>query len=380
MIANPTMTSSTGHPSGTSRSLIFAWLADTFRGVTWPRVGLFCFFSAWMSLGSGPAAHAVLAQDPVLFLRELLTFALGIGIVYGLPTLGLVAVTNRWLPGSWQSRVGIAATVLTGSFVYAWTVALAFYVPRQTPVTFGRIAGLMIESGVEIGVIGAVIVLLAQRDRASSALQQEQVDRIAVDREIAEARVLTLQSQIEPHFLFNTLANVRFLLATDRHAGRLMVRQLSRYLQSALPQLRETRSSLGRELALTTAYLNLQQVRMGDRLAVSVDVPGRLAAATFPPMMLMTLVENAIKHGLAPLPGGGSVAIAAFDDGEKLVVRVADTGAGIKSTSGIGIGIANTRARLLAMFGSRGKLRIHGNDTGGVTAEIELPLHLERWA
>jgi hypothetical protein len=352
-------------------------LGETFRGVTWPRVGVFLFFCAWLAFASGPTANAVLAGDPDAFLRAFVLWTFGLALSYGLPVVALVAVANRAHAADWKSVAGVAGTIVVGSLLYAAFIALAFYWPRHIAVTAGRVLVLMLEAMVEIGVVGAVVMLLARRDDATAALRQEQLDRVAIDRELAEARVMALQSQIEPHFLFNTLANVRRLLAIDRIAGRLMIRQLAQYLRSTLPQLREAGSSLGRELALTTAYLSVQQVRMGDRLAVAVDVPARLAAASFPPMMLITLVENAIKHGLAPMPRGGRITIAADEEGGRLVVRVVDTGAGIKSTSGAGIGIANTRARLHALFGAEGRLRIANNESGGVTAAIELPLQFE---
>jgi signal transduction histidine kinase len=349
------------------------FVRETLRGVTWTRAGIFLFFCAWMSFGSFPTANAALAGDIRGVLRAWTTWTFGHALCYGPPALVLLAVTNRLSTITWKSMAAVAATVLAGSAFYASIVYLVHYMPRGREFNATAFASILLEGAVEIGVVSLLFVLLAHRDRSTDALRQAEFDRIALDRELAEARVMALQSQIEPHFLFNTLANVRRLLATDRAAGRLMVRQLSQYLHSSLSKLRDAKSSLGRELALTTAYLSVQQVRMGDRLEVAVDVPARLAAASFPPMMLITLVENAIKHGLAPIPEGGRVSIAASESDGRLLVRVVDTGAGIKSMSGAGIGIANTRARLQALFGADGRLRIGNNDAAGVTAAIEIP-------
>lgn len=356
-------------------------LSDTqprlLRGVTWPRVGIFLFFCAWLSFGSSPTATAAYQGDIAALLSAWIGWTFGLALCYGLPALGLVALANRTSTAGLKAALAIVATVAAGSLFYAVFISIAYYVPRHATINPNRILALALEAAVEIGVFGAVAWLLTRRDRATAALRREELTRVALDREIAEARVMALQSQIEPHFLFNTLANVRRLLATDRVAGRLMVRQLSQYLRATLPKLRDASSSLGRELALTTAYLSVQKVRMGDRLAVAVDVPARLAAASFPPMMLMTLVENAIKHGLAPMPEGGRITIVADEANACLRVRVMDTGAGIKSMSGAGIGIANTRARLAALFGTSGRLRIGNGEGGGVTATIEIPLRLE---
>jgi hypothetical protein len=370
----PTMTPPSAANAGGPGLGRAALLRETLRGVTWSRVGIFMFFCAWMAFGSYPTAVAALGGDILRVLRVWTVSTLGQALCYGPPALVLVAVTNRMRAVTWKSIAAVAATVLAGSAFYASVVYLAHYMPRGAKFNGTAFASVFLEGAVEIGVVSLLFVLLAHRDRSTDALRQAAFDRVALDRELAEARIMALQSQIEPHFLFNTLANVRRLLATDRAAGRVMVRQLSQYLHSSLSKLRDAKSSLGRELALTTAYLSVQQVRMGDRLEVAVDVPPRLATASFPPMMLITLVENAIKHGLAPIPEGGRVSIAASESDGRLLVRVVDTGAGIKSMSGAGIGIANTRARLQALFGAEGRLRIGNNDAAGVTAAIEIPL------
>jgi LytS/YehU family sensor histidine kinase len=183
-----------------------------------------------------------------------------------------------------------------------------------------------------------------------------------------------MQAQIEPHFLFNTLASVRRLYQTDPGSGRAMLQHLSRYLTASLPIFRESRSTLGRELALATAYLSVQKIRMEARLAFDVDVPEGLRSAVVPPMMLATLVENAVNHGLSPLPDGGHIRISAHTGSGKLVVEVTDNGCGLQETWGVGVGLANIRARLQSAFGEEAELRLSERPEGGVTAAIELPL------
>jgi LytS/YehU family sensor histidine kinase len=267
----------------------------------------------------------------------------------------------------------LLAAVALGSIVPAVVgTGMADLVGIRAPSL--RFHALWVESMSELGAVCVAWIVLAHRDGTRAALRQAEVDRITTERQLTEARLGALQAQIEPHFLFNTLANVRWLLRTNRPAGRVMIQRLSRYLESSLPTLRDTRSTLGRELALTSAYLDVQRIRMGSRLRSSVDVPGPLHAAVFPPLMLMTLVENAIKHGLASLPDGGQVAVTAEARDGRLRVQVRDTGTGFRQNAGKGIGIANTRARLSALYGDHARLSLAAGAEGGVIATIELPL------
>jgi LytS/YehU family sensor histidine kinase len=194
-----------------------------------------------------------------------------------------------------------------------------------------------------------------------------------MDEQAAEARLQMLEAQIEPHFLFNTLAHVKRLYETEREAGARMLDNLMAYLAVALPQMRATESTLARELDHARAYLEIQQIRMGRRLAFGFDVAEPLRAARLPPLMLLTLVENAIKHGLTPQLGGGRIDIRASVEGGHLRVEVADTGQGFTKTGGGGTGLANIRARLATQFGSNAGLALALNSPGGVVATISLP-------
>ena len=209
--------------------------------------------------------------------------------------------------------------------------------------------------------------------RNVQAMHEAEIDRLALDREMAEARLQVLQAQIEPHFLFNTLANVRRLYQMDLDAGRRMLDNLMRYLEVALPSMRQSHSTLGRELDLIGAYLSVQGVRMGRRLAVTIDVPPVLQAIDMPPMMLLTLVENAIKHGLNPQLKGGTIVITAHREGDRLRLDVIDDGRGFGASSGGGIGLANVRARLRALHGDAASLTLVENVQRGVTSTLRLP-------
>jgi sensor histidine kinase YesM len=211
-----------------------------------------------------------------------------------------------------------------------------------------------------------------------AATHRAEADRIIVEREMAEARLQALQAQVEPHFLFNTLANVRRLYQTDRRVGRSMLDNLMRYLEIALPHMRDDRSTLGRELSLTKAFLQVHRIRMGHRLTYEIHVPSALENIVMPSMMLLTLVENAVKHGLNPLVEGGSIVVTAHVEatevGERLVVTATDTGRGFDPDAmGTGTGLANLRARLATMRDPRARIDVQANRPRGVIAMLSLP-------
>jgi LytS/YehU family sensor histidine kinase len=156
-----------------------------------------------------------------------------------------------------------------------------------------------------------------------------------------------------------------------------MLRQFATMLGRTLSDIRTQRSTLSREVALSLAYLSVQKIRMGERLTFETDIPECLQDASLPPMMLSTLVENAIKHGLAPLPEGGRLVVRASTNGQTLHVEVADTGRGLNESAGSGVGLANIDTRLAALFGDAGQLCLEPNEQGGVKACLDLPLSFE---
>jgi signal transduction histidine kinase len=232
-----------------------------------------------------------------------------------------------------------------------------------------------------IGTLLTIVFELARRARQNTALaQQAEFDQVALEGELAAAQLQLLQAQIEPHFLFNTLANVRRLYDEDRAAGRKMLEMLMRYIEIALPEMRKGKPTLAREVELIEAYLHIQRIRMGARLAFAIDVPRELGRLEVPRMMLLTLVENAIKHGLNPSPEGGRIRVTARVVDERVVLTVADTGVGFGSGSGTGIGLANVSARLASQFGDRAQLVLENNELGGATASIVLPIEARGFA
>ncbi|HSC64231.1 MAG TPA: histidine kinase [Caldimonas sp.] len=291
------------------------------------------------------------------------------------PTVLIVAVAQQVLPLArwirWPLLVAtVAGAVWAGWMVRRWWASLCGCEPTLPGQELGTQQWLL--------VIAALVAFLNEYRlgfaRAAESLHQAEVERLRLQSELAEGRLQLLQAQIEPHFLFNSLANVRRLLRTDGSAGRAMLADLLRYLESALPRLREERPTLEREVEVVRAFLGVHQVRMGPRLKVDFDVPKALGDRIVPPMMLLTLVENALKHGLHPLLEGGSIRIAATSDPTTLRVQVADTGRGLGTSLGAGTGLANIRARLRSMYGAAAQLTLRVNEPRGVVAMIELPL------
>jgi signal transduction histidine kinase len=237
--------------------------------------------------------------------------------------------------------------------------------------------GIVVFTTVAIGIGTVTAMVLVYRERAARA--DVDVVRAAsrqheLEKQVLEARLKLLQAQIEPHFLFNTLANVQHLVTADPPLANKVLTSLIRYLRAALPQMREGGTTLGREVELARAYLEIQAVRMGSRLDFRIDIPMELAASPFPPMMLMTLVENAIKHGIDPLQEGGEISIIASRGPiGAIAVTVADTGAGITNMSGTGVGLQNIRERLAALFDRAASLSLDENTPRGVVATIRVP-------
>ncbi len=208
-----------------------------------------------------------------------------------------------------------------------------------------------------------------------TAAHAAEIARAQLQQGESEQQLALLQAQIEPHFLFNMLANVRRLYRTRPEVGAEALGSLMRYLRTALPQLRSRRTSLGEEVAAVRAYLNLFQLRMGTQLSFSIDVDAVLNDAEFPPMLLITLVENAIKHGLEPA-GGGHIEVRAIHGRNMLEVSVFDDGAGFGATasSGTGVGLVNVRRQLVARYENRARLALEGCEPRGARATIVIPL------
>jgi Histidine kinase len=218
------------------------------------------------------------------------------------------------------------------------------------------------------------------RAQAEAAQATEVAESEQLKRQVVEARMAAMQAQVEPHFLFNTLASIDHLIETDPPRASQMQKNLIALLRASMPTMREASSNgeardLGREMALIRPYLEILKVRMEERLATRIDVPDGLLSAEFPPMMIQSLVENAIKHGLEPKAEGGELAIKAEIVHGKLNIVVADTGLGFgkAATAGTGVGLANIRERLQLLYGREASLTVSENRPSGTVVTVAVP-------
>jgi sensor histidine kinase YesM len=205
-----------------------------------------------------------------------------------------------------------------------------------------------------------------ERRRAAEALQAETVARLGL-----------LQAQIEPHFLFNTLANIHSLIKEEPETASLILEELNSYLRTSLRRTRVATSTVGEEIDLIEALLAIAAARLRARLQYTIRVPESIREMPLPPLLLQPLVENAIRHGIEPAVGGGSIEVEAHatPDGLELIVR--DTGVGFNTQAPQGVGLANVRARLASLYEGRGKLEFYTNTPQGVMARLIVPVAKE---
>ena len=221
-----------------------------------------------------------------------------------------------------------------------------------------------------------------KRAEAETQTANAAAERESMQRQLSETKMQMMQAQVEPHFLFNTLASVEYLIETDPPRASAMQRSLIQYLRAVLPQMRDNAvvTNLGREADMVKAYLNLLKMRMEERLTIEMLIPEGLRNAAFPPMMLQSMVENAIKHGLECKPEGGTLKIVAEVASGKLRVIVSDDGVGfgVMPSDGTGLGLPTIRERLKLLHGDQGQLSISANSPSGVIATIEVPYQVAK--
>ena len=283
---------------------------------------------------------------------------------------------DRWVRG----RGGVATAafytaVSTVGVVVGFVIfALAYDARALSWIAKPRLLlSMAFSSAVISTVIAAIFFARARvaRSQAEAAQGRSRAERAERDATLANLRAL--QAQIEPHFLFNTLANVESLVDTDPARAKRMLASFNRFLRASLAATRTETTTLGADADLIAAYLDVLQVRMGKRLEYHVDVPADLAGFALPPMLVQPLVENAIRHGLEPKVEGGEVAVVARREGHNVHVEVADTGVGFAATTRGGLGLANLRDRLRVLYGDRASLAITENRPMGTRVSIALP-------
>jgi sensor histidine kinase YesM len=263
--------------------------------------------------------------------------------------------------------VGIPLGILAGVVVHAlW--------PQPVPGGLQRTLVILLSTSVVFGgAIAALFFLHARKTQLEDELRVAELRRLQAERSRIEAQLKMLQAQIEPHFLFNTLANATALIGADPALARRLLERLIVYLRATLARTRATKATLADEVESLRAYLDICRIRMGERLHYSFEVPKELLTHPFPPMLLQPLVENAIKHGLEPRMENGELQVVASNSAGRLRITVRDNGVGFADMSGDGTGLANVRERLTALYGDNARLELEENHDGGVSAQLDLP-------
>jgi hypothetical protein len=291
----------------------------------------------------------------------------------------LFEVWPRYLP-RWLQR-WVLQVVAVGMFIPVTTSLIYVLGTPHGAVPFwenpGRMSGWMhlTVAGVLLAPWTALAAIVRQKDalardqRLAFALERSELERQALD-----ARLHLLQAQVAPHFLFNTLANVQALVDAGSPHASTVLRSLTAYLRAAVPLLHESAATVERELQLVRPYLELMQMRMPDRLQYAINVNPSALKVRCPPTTLLTLVENAVRHGIDPSEEGGRIDVDIARHGERCVIRVTDTGVGLHdAANSLGTGLTTLRERLQLIFGDAAHLRLTNNAPGGAIVEIDMP-------
>lgn len=310
------------------------------------------------------------SYDP-FWRHAIYSFAIGtciwLFIEAGLRIVDRPGQTIPWPYVATATVIGVVLGLVVGTSV-------ADLINGRMPLQFWRrkpeFAGGLLVMSLCAGFLGTLYFLSQTR----MAQLREQAE--AAKRQAAQAQLSLLQSQLEPHMLFNTLANLKALIATDPKRADAMLDRLIAYLRATLGASRATaqQHTLSDEFARLRDYLALMQIRMGPRLNVSLDLPAELAGAKVPPMLLQPLVENAIKHGLEPKVSGGELQVAAKREGEELWLQVRDNGVGLPEQAADGYGTQHVRERLATLFGGQARFERAAAAGGGTLATLCLPL------
>jgi len=337
------------------------------RLVRWPRVRFTLLFSSGVGLvlGLGSSLLPMLARAVLLGLLLMLVF----GILERWPRR-LPAWLERWT----LQVVAIAISVpLLAALIFAFTTPgeRAFYHDRASMRAYSSLTmlALFLAPWAALGALVRQKEALARHQALSFELERSELEREAV-----AARLKLLQAQVAPHFLFNTLANVQALVDAGSPRASDVLGSLIAYLRAAVPRLNDPATTLGEEIRLVQAYLELMHMRMPDRLQFTMHVDDAARAVRCPPMTLLTLVENAVRHGVDPSEEGGRIEVYVHRRNGRCMVRVSDTGVGLKpAADGQGTGLTTLRERLQLAFGGDAHLRLSAVSPHGACAELEFP-------
>ena len=366
---------------------VFSWAWFVRRTAVFGSVALLIGLLSGSGVAIGGGSWA---SGSVIALYTAATFGLMVTAGPGLATL----VRHARFAGTTEGMLVVAAVLIGVALSYLadqWTsdavARLAALPPKEPPPMAATIAGKLLGYGVALFIYGgfgggmALRAYFTERTRWGAAEHQRELAALQLRKTETDSKLAVLQAQVEPHFLFNTLASVRSLVRADPARAEAMIETLTEYLRATIPQFRGGEAAvdvtLGRQLDIAESYLKLMSARMGPRLTFTIEAHAEVRALDFPPLMLISLVENAIKHGVEPKTGPARVDIRArrVSDGAQnwLEVVVEDDGVGLQPGVGTGVGLSNVREQLKARFGSAAVLRVEGRVTGGVVAAIRVP-------
>ena len=312
-------------------------------------------------------------------------------LMIGMMQLTVFGLVERWpkrLPGwmaRWVLQIAAVAIVVPFAAAIAYTLTtlgdpVPWYENQPRLAGFGKMigAGLLFSPWIAMSALYRHINDQAHRQALSFELERSEFARGALD-----SRLRLLQAQVEPHFLFNTLANVRELVDSQSDQASQVLNSLIAYLRAAVPNLNNAATTLGQELELVRAYLELMHMRMPDRMQFSIKVDEAALKVQCPPMTLLTLVENAVRHGIDPSEEGGEISVTVQIKGERCIAQVSDTGIGLgvnqggQGSQGLGTGLANLRERLQLLFSNQAHLSLTSLEPHGFLAEIDFPIQMQ---
>ena len=320
------------------------------------------------------------------------------GPIFGVAFVAVLAVLTRLLnkfTGQWHNAVITALTALVelifcvvvfASLSAVAVIVLPFSITSrfmQSDSATDFIIFFMLTLGLVIAARGwakysAQALVASKAELETERVRSQVAER---DRELARSELTILRAQIEPHFLWNTLAHVQYLTKKRPEDAERMTGHLIRFLRTAVPKNHGDMTTLGAEMEAVDAYLELMKIRMGARLTSTVEMDQQLADTPFPPLLIQTLVENAIKHGIEPKVGPATISVVAKSspDSKSVLIEVVDNGVGLQNSpnsKGTGLGLSSVRDRLRLLYGNEADLQIAGVQSGGVVARIQVPLTL----
>lgn len=336
----------------------------------------------WIAVGKlillfcllGLALHLALPTKYGFVESLILSNLLGLSTVFGFVSLWFNY--RRLRPPGLKSFLIIAGLGMAGALVGAGTVV--FVDGKSLGEQLEKIVRVALIAGVAVGVVytGIHSVVAGWRNREYQLLTaqlQLEAQQESMARQVSESKLRLLQAQIEPHFLFNTLGAVQQLAQTECPAAADLTANLITFLRASLTEMRNEQVSLASEFQLVEAYLNVMKTRLAHRLEFTLDLPSAFAERKVPGMLLLTLVENAVKHGIEPSLQGGTITVRVCQSHSNLQVEVRDSGIGPKATPPVGVGLANVRERLRLAFGEQATCSLENIEPHGVLATVNLP-------